>query len=406
MAIDQLNNAWASYRYAVNRFYAVAGPALGDGQSLEDGAAVERADAALADALVWSQQLGEIGIGLCREPECRNRGHDEISVLLVAVAAVDGMLAYDGLRVAPKPTEPVEPLAPDPRLVELANAVEAEPTETILAEADTLFGLRLSAAGGGQEVDRQEFLRECIQTLDALLNAATAPAMQFGFAAVSTGAAQLIDFAVTGVVPMLGEIAQRTGWVRRHAVGLLREGMRKLLADDEALVELALNRLRQEVPSQGELKGGPLIGAIAGYTPAKSKAKAAIDSTPALPAYAVGLVRTDLGALTSAYRERMRWTNRIAKSIALLVPLLSIAAMPLGGLGPAIVVGLDGVGLGYVVYTLAVRLEGYRLPARVDGAVAIIERLQPPGATATSQIPPTTSPLQPVRPKDVCQATF
>ena len=372
MAINQLNNAWWHYRDAVDRFYEVAGTALGDGQLLEDDDSVERADGALADALVWSHQLSEIGEGLLGDPDRRNRGHDEISVLLIAAAAVDSMLACDGLRVSP------EPIERDPRFVERASTVEAEPAEILLREADTLFGPRFGAIGGGQEVNRKGLLRECTQTLDTLVNAATDPAMRFGFEAVSTGLSPLINFATAQTAHQLGQIAQRTGRIRKHAVGLLRENVRKLFAAaDEASIERALDLLRQALRSHGER----LLGIIAGYSRAEADVNAAIYYPGDLIAHSVGVVRTDLGTLANAYREQMRWTNRIAKSLSFLAPLISVVASSVGVPGPMIVIGLDSIGLGFVVYTLAVRLDGYRLPSRVDGVVTLVRRLQPRDTT-------------------------
>jgi hypothetical protein len=363
VAIDQLSNGWRSYRDAIDRFYEIARPAL-DGGWLLEGDLVRQADVALDAVAKQSQTLSEIGEGLLRDRS--NREHDEIAVLLLAAAAVDSMIAYDGLRVGPAPLEL------DPEFADRASVAEVEPFDVIVGEADALFGPLMGGnpVGGGQEVDRGELLAECNQALDTLVDVATGPASRFGFGAVTAGVAPLTGFAVANVVGKLDHVTSLAGLIKRHAVRLLREGVRKVVTvAGEQSVEWGLERLREALRSPGTR----LLEAIAGRSVAETRVSAVIGRPGELAASQVALVRVDVGALTTAYAEQMKWTGRIASGISILAPLISTLAAPVGG--PALVIGLDGIGLGFVLYTLTVRLDGRSLPARVEGVATIVERL-------------------------------
>ena len=92
---DQLAGAWQSYRVAIDSFYEISRPAL-DAERLLADDLLEPADAALEEVAVASEALGDVCLTLLERRS--DRDYDEIVVLLLAAAALDTMLASDGLR--------------------------------------------------------------------------------------------------------------------------------------------------------------------------------------------------------------------------------------------------------------------------------------------------------------------
>jgi hypothetical protein len=359
MANARLTNAWLSYRREILRFYAVASPVLDGGTPL-DAEGETQARAVLDAAYRRSRNLRRISQLLLFVRRSRDRKYDEIALGLVAAAAFDCMLAHDGLRVEREPVEP------DPRYEDRASAVEAEQLDRLIAEADLLFGLPGEAPmAGAQNVDAQQLLAACTDALDQLITHAEDPVMRFGFGAVIATAGATVVAALN----LLPGISTGAGLIRRRALDLLFEGMRKVIvaAGSESAVEQGLEFLRRPAANHA----GSVVGFVGGRKAAGDRLARAFDPPAVWDDARVDRVGGEVVALTVAYENQMKWTARVAKWLSRLSPLICTLAPG----GPAAVVALDGVGVGYVVYTLGVRLDGRQwLPSRVAGVGKIVER--------------------------------
>jgi hypothetical protein len=398
MSVDQLRELWRAYRREIDRFYEIARPALAVGGVLDDDL-VPRADEALNEAAEYSQTLREVGEdaleradGDQREvsPEGRlGDGYDRAALLLTAAAAIDLAVAHDVLAVDPEPPDEAAPpmagdLPPAPWSWPGRTMPEGrvESIEELLTEADALLdGMGLLA--GAQPVPPHLLRAECEQDLDELVSAATAPALGFGFNMIAEGAGMLANIAVAETMSGLDRTIERVGRLKRHAVKLLREGFAKLLGiANEPSMEWALDRLRNAVTGGAEL----LLGGLAG----RSAASLRIEQAIGLPGAALDTARVagatgQLDELSAAYRQQMRWTARVATWLGRISPAIAVLAAHVGGV--AIVFALDAVGLGFVLYTLTVRLDDRRLaavglPTRVEGVVSIVERWTDPKGPA------------------------
>jgi hypothetical protein len=359
VATDPLSNAWLSYRKAIESFREIAGPALGADSLLDDDRVVQ-ADEALGAVVARSEELHDA----CRHLLAGRfaRQYDELAVMLLAAAALDCMVADSGLRIDPEPILP-DPEVPTGRLPELS-----EPFDLLLRDANALFERHLGDAplGGGQEVNRAQLNTECIAAIDTLIHVASEPALRWGFNAVTMGAPLIGQVAVPSALNGLNQVIGQAKRVRGHAVRLLREGVRKLItvAGEQAL-ESGLECLREELNATGTRQ----LGSVAGRDVGVAIVARGIARPATLSPSLVANVRLKISALTAAYTEQMRWTGRIAAWVGRLSPLISTLAAP-AGLG--VVLALDGIGLGFVVYTLAVRLDGRPFPSHVGGVGTIL----------------------------------
>jgi hypothetical protein len=392
MSVDPFTESWRTYRRAIERFYGygLAGGALANNETLA-GDAVPATDEVLTEVVQRSRDLSEIAQGLLQDPARRDRLYSQTVTRLAAAAAVDSMVAYHALRIDP------EPIEPDRTFAERADGVgvgSLEEAFAVLGRADRLFGASDTGpaiGGGGQEVDRDELCAECIQTLHTLVGAAEDPAGRFSFGAIGAGGAgPLAGLAADGAIHLLGDVANHVGWIRRHAVSLLTESMRKLLiANGETAVESALEHIRQALRQRVTW----ILELIAGYPQAEKRVRDETAPPLPLPRQQVAHVRKDLSELTADYGETMHWTGEIATWVSRLSPLIGGLATAVGVPGRLVVLAIDVTGLGFVWYTLAVRLDGYSLPARVDGVATILrQRLSPRTPEPPAPEPPTPKP--------------
>jgi hypothetical protein len=361
MATDPLTSAWQSYRPAIDRFYNIAGPVLEAGPLLEEDDLAAEADAALESVARYSVAVREA----CEQLLVgrTDRSYDEIVLLLVAAAAVDTMVAKDALRLGPE----MPGLGPDERFTEDASDAEREaaPRDEILAEADDLFAGSERIGGAASPSSSEDLRNECIAALDNLVDVATKPALRFTFNALTFGA----DFGVTSVIGQLNGLIDHAGVIRRRALRLLVEGVLKVIGPvGEGAVEWALDLMERRLHQVG----AAILGGIAARDGAQQKVIDSINAPPAWVSEALDSVSSKVSGLEGAYGRQMKWTGRVATGMAQAAPLVSTLAGPIGG--PAVVIGVNLIGVGFVVYTLTIRIGSRSLPhpARVAAVVDLV----------------------------------
>jgi hypothetical protein len=363
VATDQLNEAWERYRAEILGFYTDVGAGyVIDGGTQLDRDSGDQAIAALDRAAESSQHLRTVADKLLGGDD---GDYDEITVRLIAAAAVDCMLADQVLRVDPYP------VSPDPEHAERARGVatELETRGDVIGAADRTFGGGMIAAGGGQNVDSEELHQECTDAIARLVDSAARPAVRFSFGAVNV-AGMLEPVAET--LDKLAGLEEQTGGLKGRALRFLGEGVRKLMSatGGEEAIGQALDLLR----NQAEQGGAATLGYVVGRGDAETRVTAAFDPAAGWDDSRIDAVRGEIITLTGDYADQMQWTTRVARFIAHASPLISTLAAPIGG--PVFVVALDGIGIGFVVYTLGARLndDWLLLPGRVDSLITIVER--------------------------------
>jgi hypothetical protein len=373
MAIDRLTQEWGAYRQAVAGFYEVVGTALGEGRELE-GTEAESADEALGRVATRAERLTDVCIELLEQVSEEDR--DRVATRLLAAAATDMAIAEDALRLGPERPEP------DPELEAISRDTEIYPTERILGDADALFGRSHGiggVAGAALDADQAQLLRECEEMFDQLVDSAYDPASRFGLGVIAAGVSHLPALVNTNPFAHLDRIRDAAGLVKRHLVRLLAAGLRKLIGvaglTSDRLAEQAVGFFGEEtldaLRKAARALFTRLLGTAAGRGRAEREARTEIEAVQPLPPPASAAVRGDFHRLRTAYAEQMRWTGIIASGISRASPLISTLAAPAG---PLVVAVLDGIGVGFVVYTLHTKLTGRAVTGKVDGVVTVVER--------------------------------
>jgi hypothetical protein len=360
--------AWGSYREAVRRYYALAGEALRAELELE-GPDAEAATTELAEVARYSRDLAEIGEAELRDAEAEN--YDELATQLLAAASVDVAVACEALQIAPERPDP------DDRFPTIADE-PIEPAMQLLGEADELFPQMGLAAGGGVDPTRAQLGLSASQCLDSLVSDASPPTLRFAL-----GLLPALDHGV--ILGELGsladDVANLTHHVNRfkgHILDLLASGYRKLLDVSGQTAEhlanegtnLVLGEAGNAVRNGAQHALARALGWLAGQPEAENSVQAAVARPEALTPADTAAVEVELRTMTKGYGEQMVWTGRIAKWLGRAAPLISALAAPIGG--PVVVAGLDGIGVGFVLYTLRVRIRR-GVPARARSVVAIVE---------------------------------
>lgn len=360
MATDELHAAWNSYEEAVRAFYE----RFGLEQFLED---VEAADELLGETVEAAERLTDVAAGLLETVDREQR--ESLTTLVLAAAAVDIGVACDVLARDPE----------RPQVGETAEVTPVHPT-FLLEEASRLFRAEGLPPMAGAQEEPHSVWRDCDSAFDELVAAAYEPASDFAGDLVSGGMTGLGHVVASDLFPRLARLTRSVGLLKRPAVKLLTTGMHKMLSTsmstagellgnaldflDEAAVQALKAALRDRLER--------LLGFVGGRGPASREVLAALQLRgPPNPQLVVS-IRRQLGDLTRRYRDQMRWTGWIAQLIGFVSPLLKLLAVPTSGGGPALVLVLDGFGLGFVVCTLRMRITGRFLSHRVDGVVTIV----------------------------------
>jgi hypothetical protein len=374
MAVDALTNEWIGYRDAALRFYGVADAAVSDQQSLE-GPALDAADDALERCAGHSQNITEIALGMLPAPGEEDRGSvsdldaDRVVTLLLAVAAVDAAVGCSALAVAPE--RPLD----DFGLADVEDAPSESPF-AVIAQADLLFGSPSGLVGGaGSDPTREQLLEHCHVSADRLVDQASTPTLRFGGGLVTAGIPLVLPPGGDAVTE-LERVRAAAGRIRQQAIGLLASCFHKLigLAGESAqqlarrgisflelqAIRAAKKQLRQAFTS--------VLGRLAGRHAALQRIDMRVNGAVEVPAQASAAVSYEVASLISRHAQIMDRTTTAAKWVRRASPLIGALATPL------VVVGLDALGIGFVLYMLDTRLGGHNLPSRVAGMVAIVER--------------------------------
>ena len=362
MATRPLGQSWTSYRARIAQFYDVTQRALDIQVPLSD-AEIDLADTVLDAAAVASQELRVACVD--RLESSSNLDAEEVETLLVAAAALDAMLAADGLTLDP------EWPGRDEQLTEGAGFAEreADARDDMIAAADHLFEGFLGISGAADPASHPQLLGVCLGAVDTLISSASKPALRFtfhGFAAPIAGFATETLVSVTG----LGAAAGR---IRGSALRMLAEALQKLVAiTGHSEIEAAIDRAFEMTDRVLSNVGVRVLGWVAGGVEAQTKIKTSIYGAPGWSAGELASVNREMNQLVSAYANEMKWAGRVATGIARAAPAVSVLAPA----GAAIVVGVNAIGVGFVGYTLTVRVGARAVPhpRGIAGAVGIVER--------------------------------
>lgn len=374
MASDALTNEWIGYRDAALRFYGVADPFLPLQRPLE-GQALDEANDALEECAGHSQNITKIGLGALPEPGEKDRGSasdvnaDRVATLLLAVAAVDAAVGYGALTVAPE--RPLD----DPSLADVVDPPTESPLE-VIAQADLLFGSPSGLVGGaGDDPIGEELLEYCHVSADQLVDQASTPALRFGGGLVTAGIPLALPPGGDAVVE-LEQVRAAAGRIRGHAIGLLASCFHKLIglagSNAQHLANQGIEFLERQAirAAKKQLRKAftSTLGRLAGRHSAQQRIEAQVNNAAAVTAYASAAVSYEVASLTSQHAQIAHRTTTAAKWVGHASPLIGALATPL------VVVGLNALGVGFVLYMLDTRLGGHNLPSRVAGMVAIVER--------------------------------
>jgi hypothetical protein len=412
MAADPLTYAWRPYRDAVDAYYKIVQSAVGDDRELGPDREVPEAERALQNVVERSQAMTEIGEAQLRL--ARDAEHDRVAARLLAAGAVDIAVACETLRVCPD--RPVE----DPTVITEERQTPGETALDLLAEANRLFGggddeepdngggapkrptlpvapkqgdgaqglksgdLATESSGpaqlaGGCLGPGQLTLSEATDdSLNALIHEAVEPGFKFASGAVSGITAGFHITAAAEPLERLGVLAQHVGVIKRRLVRLLASGFQKLVGASSVASQRLVGQGLGVIESRAFGLAGhrlrdpfrDLLGWLVRYESAKADAESAIAQQDTLGPEEADGIAEELEKLTRAYREEMIWTGRVAKWLTWAAPFISTLAVHAGG--PLLVVGLNALGTGFVLYTLDVRIDGHGLPARVRSIVQIV----------------------------------
>jgi hypothetical protein len=380
MSVDGLTEEWVAYRDAALRFYSVAGPFLREQRRLDGEAEqtdVVAAEAALEEVVGHSERLGEIALENLPEPDPEDHGYahdrsqDSTETLLLAVAAVDAAVAYSALSVSPGAP------APEGGPEEHRWGVLRESPFDTIAVADWLFGSPegvAAAGGGGGDPTGEELRLECRVSADRLIDLAGKPALSFS-SGMLTGTVSAV-LPAGGPLEVLGTLVHRAGPIKGHALKLVTSCLHKLVGlsgrHPEELAQMGVGCV-EEVGPEFVLDGlrttlVRALGRAAGRGAAEADIAAAIDGAAEVSPKASAMIRYEIAGLTNAYAQMMDRASTTAKWLSRASFLITALASPL--VAPV----LNGIGVGFVFYTLDVRLEGHHLPRRVAGLVTIVRR--------------------------------
>jgi len=379
MSVQGMREAWHQLRPRVAGFYELATPFLEGVVRREPIEELDRQAQAALDASSRVRAEAEEQLVTASGAE-----YAEVSVLLLAAATVDAMLACDIAMLDPELGMGYTGALDDPG-VEFA-AIGSERTE-ILSDADALFGLEATAgSAGAQAITEPAVLtREVHQATQRLVKTAAEPERELvrGFLTVSIG--ELV--AVADLVPHLTALAGEWHHRAHRACGFLREHVQKIaaLGHDEAIeVEL-----EHELPETfGEqlsrrLDIRDLLARLAAVEAADEQTSTAIDraATRGLCASAVDLLIGDLIALEAEYRKQTEWLTRSARWVRRgatpLIRVIDLIAPGAGTLaGRPILAGAFMVGGLYVAYSLTDRIDARQLHGldRIEGIVRLVDR--------------------------------
>jgi hypothetical protein len=400
MATDELRANWHDYEVVVRSFYRRFGRDSIESERLEE------ADTALGEVADLSERLTDSGVGLLEELRGDNEPHGEeeasgeegarggdrerITTLVLAAAAVDIAVACDVLLRHP---DRVELQAQGLPVGEPEDGVERESPLVLLDEAARLYGMGDDAddgtdeplppvAGAQKNPNLTWLLQACEQAADRLIESAYDPASGFARGVLSAAGGPLAQLPASDLLARLATLKRAVGLLKRQVVKLITTGIHKMLgasvSTSGGLVHQAVyfieGEARNALRAAMRSKVIELLARAAGRSAVAGDVTYAAGGLRVVEVQFVGGVENELNDLTREYADQMKWAGRIASAISYAAPLVSALAAPTAGGGPLLLVTINGVGVGFVVSTLRMKVTGRVLSREVHGVVTIVTR--------------------------------
>lgn len=345
--------AWDSFSEDVRRLYQ------GD---LDRGALGAQVDEAALEAV--ADRSAELTNTIAAALES-GENDPELETATLAAATIDVAVAAEVFHSQSPDevdTSDVEALSPGVVELEVRRPFELESVAALLELANNTFPEGMLALGGGA-LGSSDVERLANNAIDDLVGSGAEAAGKFGAGLCAGAGAHLLGVLEgVGAIHDLGsELAGRS----RHGFRLLQSAIDKLIAltgpepITEAVDHFSFDeiddRIAKEFPSISER----IVGAAVRVKRSEEKVEAALQGEGEVDQR---MLEGELGKLGRHYGKNMRWTRRLATAMKWLgLPVIALTGGPPGAIALA---AANGVGLTYVLFSLAGRLE--TLPARVQ----------------------------------------
>jgi hypothetical protein len=345
-----IGEIWESYRGAVRNLYEKdpEGGLVLSVRQLSDNARLEQ----LAEL---SESLTDPCLALMHD------GEEGAETALLAAAAVDATVAADVLLMASEREGPADPVVAEVTTAALAEwpdqPSEQESLEQLLAAGDAAF---LDERGIGGSAPAEDARQRAQQAIDDLVERAAPVARNFGTGMITFGAGDLV--VALAQVDLLRGLAESAEDLLRHGLRLMKSALRKLIealggsaSIAIALEAIALGELVEALRARIDVLSERSVRTVVRASTAESRLDKLLPSPDALGPSALGELEGDLDRLCKTYAKRMKSAAAVRRAIRIAAPVVTGAAT--GGIGFGVIGALNGAGLAYVLYSLAVRLD-------------------------------------------------
>jgi len=255
---------------------------------------------------------------------------------------------------------------------------ELESIDALLARADVDFPERMEMGGAAPDLSSPK--ARTGRAIDELLGSAVPVATAFAGGLVTAELTAAIN--IVGAVTAIDDLAKQVGGMPGRGLKLVGNGLRKLVSLLDAggssgdMARGFLGELQDALSAGLEVLSGKVVSSVVRVGRARRRVDGMLDGWPADRVDAVKL-DVDLNQLCTRYAKNMRWGTVIAKRVTRWAPLV----IGLTGLvsGKLAVVGANGLGLGYSLFSLGSRLDTN--PGFADGVPTIVARNLIPAET-------------------------
>ncbi len=354
-------DAWDSFSEAVSRLYGgdldrgALGAEVGE-PTLE---AVADRSAELTNAIAVSLEGG--------------KNDPELETATLAAATIDVVVAAEVFhsRLFEADTSDIEANAPGVVELEERRPFELESVAALLELADNTFPESMLAFGGGA-LGSSDVERLAKDTIDDLLGSGAEAAGKFGAGLCAGAGAHLLG--VLEGVGVIHDLGAHLAGHSRHGFRLLQSAIDKLIAltgpepITEALNHFSLDEINDRIADGFPSISERIVGAAVRVKRSEEKVEAALQGEGEVDQR---MLEGELGKLGRHYGKNMRWSRRLATAMKWLG--LPVIALTGGAPGAIALAGASGVGLTYVLFSLAGRLETLPAPVqRVHGVPTVV----------------------------------